>query len=346
MVKPPTISDVAELAGVSAPTVSRVLNDTGYVKETTRSKVEAAIDALDYRPSASARTLRTGRTSALACVVPFVAHPSAIDHVRGLVEGLHGTDTPLSLYNVETVADLTTHINHLHAVAPAGLVVVALQLEDDVLVRFAERQVPVVLIDTAHPAVSSVTLDEHAGAARAAAHLLELGHTRIAFVGDDESNEFGFTSSKQRRIGLRRALADAGLELPARYVRRGPHGRRQAEAHTRELLDLATPPTAVLAASDTQALGALDAVRRAGLVPGQDVSVVGFDDIEVAEDLGLTTVDGQLRRAGLVAAEILRSQMARPDEPPDARVLDAPLVVRTSTGPAPGEVETTSDGST
>lgn len=336
--KPPTITEVAQLAGVSPPTVSRVLNGNGYVKEETRIRVEAAIESLDYRPSAPARSLRTGRNSALACVVPFVAHPSAVDHVRGVVEGLHGTNTPLSLYDVETVDDLASHVSHLHSVAPAGLIVVALRLSDADLVQFAAKQVPVVLIDAAHPAVSSVTLDEHAGAALATKHLLELGHRRVAFVGDDEENVFGFTSSRERRLGLELALAEAGLELDPALVRRGPHSRAVAASQTGEILAMDAPPTAILAASDTQALGALDAVRAAGLVPGRDVSVVGFDNIEVAADLELTTVDGQLRQAGVVAAEILRSQIANPDQPPRAEVLEASLIVRSSTGSIEEEV--------
>ncbi|MEE8600353.1 LacI family DNA-binding transcriptional regulator [Euzebya tangerina] len=333
--KPATITEVAALAGVSAPTVSRVLNGNTSVRADLRERVLSAAEGLDYRPSPMARGLRTGRSSTVACIVPFVSNPSAVDHVRGIVEGVRGVDTPLSLYDVERPGDLVAHLDHLDRMRPAGLIVVALHVGSEAVDGFAAANVPLVLLDTTHPGVSSVVLDEHGGADRAARHLVELGHRRVAFIGDDEDNEFGFTSSRERRIGLERGLRELGLQLDPSHVRTGPHSRAVAAAHTTELLLAENPPTAVLAASDTQALGAMDAIRSAGLTVGADVSVIGFDDAAIAADVGLTTIDGQLVAAGQKAARLLARLMTDPASDATTVVLDARLRVRSSTGPPP-----------
>ena len=153
----------------------------------------------------------------------------------------------------------------------------------------------------------------------AACHLLEAGHRDVAFVGDVEDSPFAFSSSQRRLEGLRRALGEAGVALPASHVRRGPFGRETAVELTRQLLALRRPPTAIFAASDVQAFGVLDAAARAGpRVPG-DLSVIGFDDIELAAAIGLTTVRQPLRESGRVGAQLLLQALdGEPAAPPAA----------------------------
>jgi DNA-binding LacI/PurR family transcriptional regulator len=165
-------------------------------------------------------------------------------------------------------------------------------------------------------------------------HLLELGHERIAFVGDRTDRSFGFVSSDRRREGYLRALEEAGLEVDADLQREGPHDRHVAHRLTRELLSLAEPPTAIFAASDTQALGVLEAARFEGFdVPG-DLSVVGFDDIEVAPYVGLTTVHQPLEESGRRGVERLVAALGGDAEglPLDER-LELSLEVRSTTAP-------------
>jgi DNA-binding LacI/PurR family transcriptional regulator len=139
----------------------------------------------------------------------------------------------------------------------------------------------------------------------AARHLLDAGHERIAFVGDVEENPFGFASSERRLEGFRAELQVAGVALPAAYVRRGPFGRATASRLARQLLSLRRRPTAIFAASDVQAFGVLDAAARAGLAVPEDLSVIGFDDIELASAIGLTTVRQPLRESGRAGAALL-----------------------------------------
>ena len=166
----------------------------------------------------------------------------------------------------------------------------------------------------------------------AAGHLLEAGHRDIAFVGDVENNPFAFASSQRRLEGMRRVMSEAGVALPARYVRRGPYGRESALELTRELLALRRRPTAIFAASDVQAFGVLDAAARAGLAVPGDLSVIGFDDIELAAAIGLTTVRQPLRESGRLGAHLLLraldAEKTSSSDAPPAPLPDLEVVVR------------------
>jgi DNA-binding LacI/PurR family transcriptional regulator len=185
---------------------------------------------------------------------------------------------------------------------------------------------PLVLIDRQEPGLAGVHIDDEAGGRLAAEHLLELGHERIAYLGDDESNPYGFDSSARRRAGYEAALRDAGLEP---LVVTGPHGRAVARSLATRLLSLPAPPTAIFAASDDQAIGVMDAASAAGAAVPGDVSVVGFDDIEIARYVGLTTVAQPLEASGARAAELLLGQLQ--GWPASSEELRCELVVRETT---------------
>jgi DNA-binding LacI/PurR family transcriptional regulator len=202
------------------------------------------------------------------------------------------------------------------------VIVISLPLSDAEVRALGRDGVRVVVVDGAHRALPHVTIDDVEGGRLAGRHLLDAGHRRIAFVGDREGNPFGFGSSQRRLEGMSEVLADAGLELPAERVRRGPHGRAAAHAMTTELLALASPPTAIFAASDVQALGVLDAAAEAGVdVPGA-LSVIGFDDVDLADAAGLTTVRQPLRDSGRAGAQLLLGVLGEQGPP----VLPLPAV--------------------
>jgi LacI family transcriptional regulator len=329
-----TIRDVATRAGVTKPTVSRVLNNSAPVRPETRARVEAAIRELGYRPSAVARGLVRGRLHMIAVVVPFVTHPSVVARVRGMVNAFREGRIPVSIYDVEHGDDLDEHLAALTSyLRPEGVVVISLHPSPSQLERMRAGGIQAVFVDAEAPGWSSVAIDDLAGGMMATRHLLDLGHRRIGFIGDPENNEFGFTSSHLRRMGYRRALEASGVAIDAGLERSGPHGRQTAAALAGELLALAEPPTAIFAASDTQALGVLDAARQRGRsVPG-DLSVIGFDDIEAAEYAGLTTVRQPLTRSGLEAATLLEAQMRDPHREPVRVELPLELVSRRTTSP-------------
>ena len=309
----PTIRDVARQAGVSAATVSRVLNDSPLVVEPTRARVQAAVDELGYRMNATARTLSLGRSTAVGVLVPFVTTHSAIERLRGVVAQLarHGQRRyDLLLFDVEAPeqrADAMRELADRNRIA--GLLVVSLPIYDHEIDALQRDDLPAVLLDVTHPRLPRVVIDNAHGGELAAAHLLGKGHQRIGFVGDHPTNAYGFTSSEDRRRGFHAELARAGLELDPRLERFARHGREEAGACATELLRLASPPTAIFAASDDQAVGVIDAANAVGVeVPG-DLSVIGFDDIEIARYVGLTTVAQPLEASGRRAAELLLAQI-------------------------------------
>jgi DNA-binding LacI/PurR family transcriptional regulator len=190
----------------------------------------------------------------------------------------------------------------------------------------ARDQLPTVLVDVAHGLLPNVAIDDVAGGALAARHLLEAGHRCVAFVGDVEDSPFAFASSQRRLEGFGRTLAEAGVALPESRVRRGPFGRETAVLLTRQLLALRHPPTAIFAASDVQAFGVLDAAARAGLAVPGDLSVVGFDDIELAAAIGLTTVRQPLRESGRVGAQLLLRALAGDEGSAPGSTLELPAL--------------------
>ena len=335
-----TLNDVAARAGVSKATASRVLNGNVSVAPETRDRVLTAMAELDYTPSTSARRLSFGRTLTISVVTTFLTRPQAAERLRGVDAVLSDSEFDLVIYNVESIDKRDQYLRAL-AVAQRtdGLLVISLPLRDVDSERLASAAIPVVVIDAHAPAVEGlphVVGDDIGGGEAAARHLLELGHRRIAFVGDEFDNPFGFTSSRHRYIGYERALAAAGLAVEPQLVALGAHSRYEARELAGRLLSLDGRPTAVFAASDTQALGVISAAHGAGLRVPDDLSVVGYDDIEMAEYLGLTTIRQQLFESGRLGAELLIREIGSRSPVPPSIVLPPKVVVRGTTAPSKG----------
>jgi LacI family transcriptional regulator, galactose operon repressor len=328
-----TIADVAARAGVGASTVSRVLND-GQVSGPARARVLAAMNDLSYRPQASARALASGSTGTIGMVIPFFTHPSAVERVRGVLAAIDETPFELVLCNV---ADPAQRDEYLGRRAPLdrsdGLLIVSLGPRADEADALLASGAPVVLVDAHHPRLPRVVIDDVLGGEMATRHLLELGHERIAFVGDTTDPRWGFVASRLRLTGYRDALAAAGVPVRRELQRFGPHGRRVAHRLTTELFCLPEPPTAIFAASDTQALGVLEAADYAGVSVPDDLSVVGFDDLEVAPYVGLTTVAQPLYESGWRGLQRLLAVIAGDDDGPLEERLELELKVRRTTAP-------------
>jgi DNA-binding LacI/PurR family transcriptional regulator len=324
---------------VGVATVSRVLNGRENVRPVTRAKVQEAIDALRYRPSSVARSLSLRRTHLLGVVVPFFTSPSAVERVRGIAGVLARSAYDLMLFDVES-EDRREHAFRLfdRGDRSDGLLLISLAPPEDEVERLLESRLPVVLVDAEHPAFPSLVIDDVRGGALATSHLIELGHRRIGFVGDKSPDPFRFTSSRDRTRGYESALREAGIELRREYVREGTHSHHVARSIAIDLLRLPDRPTAVFAASDTQGLGVLEAARILGIRVPEELSVIGFDDIEVAAYVGLTTVRQPLYDSGRRGAELLLQLLARGADgldSPHLEELPVELVVRSTTGRPP-----------
>jgi LacI family transcriptional regulator, galactose operon repressor len=332
---PARIADVAALAGVGVATVSRVLNGHAGVRSSTRDRVVEAIEALNYRPSSLARSLSLQRTMVVATLLPWFTNPSAVQRVRGIVEGISGSKYDLMVFDIES-EDRQRRAFELfdRGDRADGLLVVSTLPPEREVERLRAADIPCVLIDAVHPSFPSIAVDDVAGGEIATRHLIELGHRRIALIGDPPP-EFRFDWSRDRTRGYERALANAGIEAREDYVREGTRLPHVARAIATELLSLPEPPTAVFAASDTQAIGVLEAARGLGIDVPRRLSVIGFDDIEVAGYVGLTTVRQPLLESGRRGAKLLLDALAGRNVAPLQELLPLELVVRGTTGPAP-----------
>ena len=332
-----TIRDVARHAGVSVATASRALNGKSVVNARTRDRILTVMDELGFRPSPAARRLSLGKTLTVGVVVSFLTRPQAAERLRGVDAVLGDSEFDLVIYNVESVQKRDHYLDTLaQSQRTDGLMVMSLPPRSEVVAVLANAPVPVVFIDVHSPSVASmprVIGDDIAGGALAARHLLASGHRKIAFVGDALEGPFEFTSSADRETGFNDALAAAGITIPDRWVGHGAHGRYEARDLARRMLVDDDRPTAIFAASDTQALGVIAAARELGLHVPDDLSVIGYDDIEAADYVGLTTVRQQLFESGRRGAEILLAEIEQRSGPPAIAQLKPELVARATTAP-------------
>ena len=301
-----TIAKVAAEAGVGVGTVSRVLNGSPSVSEDTRRRVLDAIATLDYQPNAVARALSTGRTYAVGVVAPFFTSPSVIARLRGVSRTLAAAGYQLILLDVERAEQAREFFRSVAVRGRIdGVLSISLSPTDREVRRLKAENVPIVLLDRAHPSLPAITIDDIEGGRMATEHLLALGHRRIAFLGDEEANLFGFDSSASRREGFEAAMAAAGAPIEPAWTLRGPHGRDHAREAATWLLAQDPRPTAVFATSDVQAIGVLEAAQAADVPVPEQLSVIGFDNVEAAGYTGLTTVAQPLEEIGALGAELL-----------------------------------------
>jgi LacI family transcriptional regulator len=326
-----TIYDVAKRAGVSIATVSRVLNAPDRVSEETRAEVLAAIDELGFVPKFEARTRARKQIGRIGVLTPHFTADSFVDRLRGVGAALAGLPYELVVYDVTTPAQRDGYLTNLALTQQVdGLIVIGLPFDETMATRLMAHQMPVIQIGTLAQPFSEhfdrITTDDTAAGRLAAEHLLARGHQRLGFVGAEVqtgvAGDFGTTNLD----GFRQALALAGVPLPDAYVDLDAFGMEQARRQAHRLLDLPQPPTAIYAASDTQAIGVISAARERGLAVPGDVAVMGFDDIEIAEFIGLTTIGQPLKAAGQQAVELLLARLAEDERP--VQHLELPLTVK------------------
>lgn len=303
---PVTIYDVAKEAGVGVGTVSRVVNNNPRVSSETRQRVLQVIERLNFHPSPIAQRLSLRKTLSIGVLAVYFTRPSVVERLRGIESVIADSEYDLMVYNVETPSRRdecfrsTASANRVD-----GLIVISLTPTDEDVGRWAKAGVPVVLVDTSHPTLPCIIVDDISGGYKATKHLIDLGHTNIGFIGDPIHTSFNFRSSRDRYEGMCRALNDHDIGFhPDRY-QAGEHGRESARLLAHRLLDLEDPPSAIFAASDTQAFGVLQAVKERGLQVPQQLSVIGYDDVEMAEFLNLTTVHQPLFDSGLRSVDLL-----------------------------------------
>ncbi|MBB4688762.1 LacI family DNA-binding transcriptional regulator [Amycolatopsis jiangsuensis] len=342
-----TARQIAQLCGVSVATVSRVFNRPATVSAATREHVERVARDLDFSPNEAARALSRQRSTMVGLVWDTDhrrhswRHPFLQDLLLGLKSALSSRGYHLLMLATSddsgsrnpgaSLADPVAYVSMTRRHHLAGLVLIDSGTDAEAFSAFAHSGLPCVALDVAlsGPRATYVTSDNASGAADAVRHLAALGHRRIATITGPHGN----VPAAARTDGYLRGLAEAELPFREDLVVTGDFYRESGFAEMRRLLARADPPTAVFAASDEMAVGALLAARAAGCRVPDDVAVVGFDDIEVASlvDPALTTVAQDKRGFGTAAAGALLS-MLDSDEVPEPVRLPTKLVVRDSCG--------------
>jgi LacI family transcriptional regulator len=323
-----TIQDVARKAGVSIATVSNVLNAPERVREATRTRVLEAIDALGFVPRAEAVARARRHLGRIGVVAPFTSYTSYTERLQGILRALRARDFDLVVYDQESVAVRRDLLSTLPITHHLDGLIVMLPIDERIAHRLATRGLETVLVEFPRPGFSAVHIDDEAGGHLAATHLMAKGHRRLAFVGERQVERFIIAQTEHRLNGFRRALDDAGFELPEQYVSLAPFGVGEAMSQTFDLLDLREPPTAIFAHSDSQAVGVLKAAHRRGLRVPDDLAVIGFDDLEMADHLGLTTIHQPLAESGRVALDLLLERLTDASRPVRSVKLPVHLVER------------------
>jgi DNA-binding LacI/PurR family transcriptional regulator len=329
----PTIYDVARLAGVSTATVSRALNGTGQIAPATRTAIEAAVEQLGYRPNTIARSLVTKSTQTIAFLLPDITNPFYAALASSIQRLADKRDHLMLLCTTESDPEQEEkYLNHLRAKQVDGALVDGLVLPPDRIARFVAEGFPIVCLDRDidSPAVPLVQVDNRLGARIATEHLLSLGHTRIAHITGAR-----LRISEERVAGYREALADAGIAPDPRLVAVGSFSEEGGYEATRALLESGTEFTALFAANDLSAVGALNAISTSGRRVPDDISVVGFDDVPLAAFTAppLTTIHQPAEEIAQQATEILFGLVHGRKVRRLRYLLEPRLVVRASTAP-------------
>jgi LacI family transcriptional regulator len=305
-----TIYDVAKRAGVSRSTVSLALNAPNRVKPETLARVLAAIDELKFVPKSEAVSRARRGVGRIGVIAPFTTYPSFARRLNGVLRATRSRSCEVVVYDEESAATSTLATLPLTQRLD-GVIVMSLPFDDEIAERLAEQGLTAVLLELERPGFSSVTIDDGAGGRLAAKLLLQKGHERTAFLGERQLTDHRYRLQSDVRLnGFRQELTAAGLELPDSRVRLVDHTVEAATVAADELLSLDRPPTAIFAHDDTLAAAALRAARARGLSVPDDLAVIGFDDSEIAELLGLTSIRQPLEESGQVAAETLLGELA------------------------------------
>ncbi|MGW4523393.1 LacI family DNA-binding transcriptional regulator [Amycolatopsis sp. NPDC004378] len=327
------LDDVARHAGVSTATASRALRGLPRVSASTRARVASAAAELGYVISHSASSLASGRTGTVGMVVPYLGRWYFAQIISEVERVLRDAGVSVLLYNIGDNEGRTRFFSALPLKRRVDAVVVlSLPLSDVETDLLLGLDVPVVAVGIEEPGMDCIGIDDHAAALLAMRHLAGLGHREIAFIGEGSPVPLGFTAPVRRLAAFRQVREELGCPADPAFEAGGHFTIAGGERAMSRLLGGTKRPTAVFAASDEMAFGALRALRRAGLRAPHDISVIGFDDHEMSDLLELSTVVQPVAEIGRLTGERV---VARLGGDPSSRTsqVDTHLVLRGSTAP-------------
>jgi len=328
-----SIKDIARLANVSHSTVSRALHQSPLVNLKTAAKIRRIAAKSGYRPSAVARSLVTSKTHTLGVVVTSIADPFVAEVVGGIEEEANAHD--YSVFLADSNADPQREVKVVQSFEERrvdGIVVTASRVGALYAPMLSQLRIPIVLLNNQQPGefAHSVMIANFEASRSAVQHLLQLGHKRIAYIGD----RLGYSSDSERFSGYRSSLDGADIAFLPGFVVHGNGKPEGGESAMERLLALADLPTAVFCYNDMTALGALRAIRMHGLRVPEDISILGFDDLLLAQytDPPLTTIRQPKHEMGRLAMQVMLKLLTGADTEQKIRV-PGELIIRQSTAP-------------
>ena len=330
-----TIYDVAKKAGVGIGTVSRAINNNPKISPQTKIKVLKAINELKYQPHALAQGLARKKTSMVATIVPFFTGYFFVELLRGIQQEISKYRYNLILYSVDQTNKTETFLEKtLRENRVDGTLLISLRINDKYAKKFSASNFPIVLVDSYHPDLDSITVENKQGAYVATQHLIQLGHTKIGMI----NGQLKSSPAQLRLEGYKKALRDNNILFKEKYLIISDSGqdgfnREAGYQGMKRLLELGdNKPTAVFISSDIQAAGAIRAIQEYGLKIPEDIAIVGFDDIEMAEYLGLTTMHQPMFEMGKLAVQRLMAKISGEDSRKFKKSFLTNLVIRESCG--------------
>lgn len=334
-----TIRDIARVAGVSVPTVSRVLNGHS-VAEDLALRVRHTVKALNYVPNRAARRLRGSGNRLWGAIFSDITNSFYTEVLKGVERGLSAEQATLIFGNANSDAGREANlIQVMREEGVSGLIIAPTSEEPTVLRSHVEDGFPIVVVDRRMNdlQVDTVQSDNFRAALTATTHLSRQGHRRIAFIGGPDH----LSSARDRYSGYGHAIKEAGLRLEVELTRFGDYHLESGFAEARMLLSLDRPPTAILVANNEMVIGALNAIHEAGKKIPDEIAIVGFDDFPWAISLNppLTTVAQPAQEIGVRAAELLLERVASPDLPARVFTFNTELIVRMSCGSGPARTQ-------
>ena len=329
-----TMNDVAKAAGVSITTVSHVINKTRNVEETTRNNVLRAMNELGYSPNILARSLRKGETNTIGMIVPDVSNLFFADICRHIENYGFEMDYSVILCNSDNdTVKQSSYVDTLISKQVDGVIFISAGESSEDLKRLAKRKIPVVVVDReiALEYADVVMLDNETAGYEATQHLIKLGHTKIACI----SGPSDITPSNARVEGYRRALNEESIEFRENYITAGDFQFQGGEDAMTKLLNLDEIPTAIFVLNDMMAIGAITGIRKAGLSVPEDISIVGFDNIQMTKAVTptLTTIAQPIEEFAKISLNQLINKIKSKNTAPQNEriILKGKLICREST---------------
>lgn len=327
---PATIYDIAKKAGVSIATVSRVFNNSANVSEKSKQKVLAVADKLGYHPQAFAQGLASRRSNTVMIVVPVISNYFFMEVLGGIQDKLSAMNYELSIFNISPKKDIEEQVQHvLKRRWAEGYLFVSVHLNDESWRKLQKFNVPITLVDEHYEGFDSVSVDNAQGAYRAAKGLFQQGYTKVAMLSALETSK----PIRDRIKGYKKALQEFDIPFDANLIVKGDTMNRDGFTERAgyeamiKILTMDSAPEACFCASDIQAVGALKAMQDAG----KSIPIIGYDDIELAEYMGLSTIRQPMREMGFFATQNLIDRMDNPEKAVSQTIYTPELILRNST---------------